>query len=450
MARAAYLTAPLRQSGMPGGVPYIVGNEAAERFSFYGMKAILVVFMTQYLAGPGGASDLLSGPQALSRYHLFSSAVYFTPLLGALLSDVLLGKYRTIMLLSLVYCLGHLALALDATRLGLALGLGLIAVGAGGIKPCVSAHVGDQFGAGNTGLLTKAFGWFYFAINAGSFVSTLLTPWLLARYGPAWAFGVPGVLMALATVIFWLGRRKFVHVPAGGRRFLREALSREGLAAMGRLAVLYAFVAVFWSLYDQTGGAWVLQAESMDRRFLGLSWLSSQVQAVNPLLILLFIPLFSRVLYPALGRVVRLNPLRKIGAGLLLAALSFALSGWIEGRITAGETVSIAWQLLGYVLITAGEVLVSITCLEYSYTQAPRTMKSLLMAFYLLSISAGNLFVSLVNAFILNADGSSRLPGASYYYFFALLMLAVVAIFALVSRHFQERSYIQGVTFDSD
>ena len=428
---------------MPSGVPYIVGNEAAERFSFYGMKAILVVFMTQYLAGSGGAPDLMSGPQALSRYHLFTSAVYFTPLLGALLSDVLLGKYRTIMLLSLVYCLGHLALALDATRLGLALGLGLIAVGAGGIKPCVSAHVGDQFGAGNAGLLTKVFGWFYFAINAGSFVSTLLTPWLLAHCGPAWAFGVPGVLMALATVIFWLGRRKFVHVPAGGRRFLRETLSREGLGAMGRLAVLYAFVAVFWSLYDQTGGAWVLQAESMDRRFLGLSWLSSQVQAVNPLLILLFIPLFNRVIYPALGRVVRLSPLRKIGAGLLLAALSFALSGWIEGRIVAGETVSIAWQLLGYVLITAGEVLVSITCLEYSYTQAPRTMKSLLMAFYLLSISAGNLFVSLINAFILNPDGSSRLPGASYYYFFALLMLAVVAIFALVSRHFHERSYIQ-------
>jgi POT family proton-dependent oligopeptide transporter len=380
----------------------------------------------------------------MSWYHLFTSAVYFTPLLGALLSDILLGKYRTIMLLSLVYCLGHLALALDDTRLGLAIGLSLIAVGAGGIKPCVSAHVGDQFGRLNQHLLSRVFGWFYFAINLGSFVSTLLTPWLLAHYGAAWAFGVPGVLMALATWVFWLGRHKFVHIPPAGKRFIKETLSPEGLRALGRLAVLYIFVAVFWSLYDQTGSAWVLQAERMDRSFLGITWLSSQIQAINPLLILAFIPLFGRVVYPAVERVVKLTPLRKIGAGLLLAALSFWLSGWIEARLVAGDSVNIAWQLFSYVIITAGEILVSITCLEYSYTQAPRSMKSLLMAFYLVSVSAGNLFVSGVNLFIQNADGSSRLPGASYYWFFALLMLGVFGIYLLVSRHFKEQTYIQG------
>ena len=162
-----YLTAPLARSDMPGGIPYIIGNEAAERFSFYGMRAILVVFMTQYLVDSSGTLQAMSEEEAKGWYHLFVSAVYFTPLLGALLSDGLLGKYRTIILLSLFYCAGHAALALDDTRWGLVVGLGLIALGAGGIKPCVSSHLGDQFGRTNQGLLSRAFAWFYFAINLG-------------------------------------------------------------------------------------------------------------------------------------------------------------------------------------------------------------------------------------------------------------------------------------------
>jgi POT family proton-dependent oligopeptide transporter len=211
-----YLRAPQPSRQMPAGIPFIVGNEAAERFSFYGMRAILVVFMTQYLLSSSGAADTMNEEEAKGWFHLFVSAVYITPLLGALISDGLLGKYRTIILLSLVYCLGHLALALDHTRLGLLIGLGLIALGSGGIKPCVSAHLGDQFGCTNAHLLPRAFGWFYFAINLGAFFSILITPWLLQRLGPAWAFSVPGVLMVIATIVFWSGRYRFVHIPPRG------------------------------------------------------------------------------------------------------------------------------------------------------------------------------------------------------------------------------------------
>ena len=126
----------------------------------------------------------------------------------------MLGKYRTILWLSIVYCAGHLVLAMDETRNGLFWGLALIAVGSGGIKPCVSAHVGDQFSKSNAQLLERVFGWFYFSINLGAFTSTLLTPFLLESYGPTYAFGVPGVLMAIATLLFWMGRNKFVHIPA--------------------------------------------------------------------------------------------------------------------------------------------------------------------------------------------------------------------------------------------
>lgn len=437
-----YHTAPLARSGMPAGIPFIVANEAAERFSYYGMRAILVVFMTQYLAGSSGVPDVMSEEEAKGWFHLFAAAVYFTPLLGALLADGLLGKYRTIILLSLVYCAGHFALALDDTRAGLVVGLGLIALGAGGIKPCVSSHLGDQFGQTNAGLLSRAFSWFYFAINLGAFVSSLATPWLLQRYGSAVAFGVPGVLMLLATVIFWSGRYRFVHIPAHGRRFLSETLGRIGLEALGRLGVIYLFVAVFWSLFDQTASSWVLQAQHMDRRIFGTEILPAQIQAANPLLVMLLIPVFSYGVYPAIARVFPLTPLRKICIGLFVAAAAFAIPTALQLVIDNGGKPFIGWQLLAYVVLTSAEVMVSITCLEFSYSQAPRSMKSLVMAFFMLSLSLGNLFTSAVNFLIDVPGGESRLAGVDYFLFFTLLMLVTATLFVAVSRRYQGQVFL--------
>ncbi|YCM45194.1 POT family MFS transporter [Verrucomicrobiaceae bacterium 227] len=406
-----YRSTPTETTGMPGGIPYIITNEAAERFSFYGMRTILVVFMTQYLwlmDGLGGSK--MSETQATAYYHDFVAWVYFTPLLGALLADVFLGKYRTIILLSLVYCAGHAALAFmgvtGSSSWWLFAGLLMITIGSGGIKPCVSAHVGDQFGKGNSHLLTKVYNWFYFSINLGSVISTLMTPWLLKWYGPHWAFGVPGVLMAIATFLFWKGRHKFIHVPPGGMKFFHELTSREGLIAIAKLIPLYVFIAMFWALFDQTGSSWVFQAQDMDRNFLGINWLESQIQAINPLLILTFIPLFTMVLYPSIDKVFKLTPLRKIGMGLFLAAAAFVIVTMTQSWIDAGQQPSVAWQLLAYALITAAEVMVSIVALEFSYTQSPRNMKSMIMAVFLLSVWAGNFLVSGINKAIIVPEAS--------------------------------------------
>jgi proton-dependent oligopeptide transporter, POT family len=434
---------PVSTAKMPGGIPYIIGNEAAERFSFYGMKTILVFFMTQYLMTKGGNADHMSGEQATSWFHLFSSAVYFTPIFGALLADIFWGKYKTILSLSVVYCLGHLALAMDDSRTGLALGLTLIAIGSGGIKPCVSAHVGDQFGEKNQALLPKIFSWFYFSINFGSFFSTLLTPWLLQHYGPHLAFGIPGVLMMLATIAFWMGRNDFVHIPASGTTFLKETFSKEGLAIMGRLTVIYAFIAMFWALFDQTGSSWVLQAEKMDMKFLGITWLPSQMQAINPILVLLLIPICNKWVYPAIDRVFKLTPLRKIGLGFFITVPSFLIPAYAEQLIAAGKTPSIMYQVISYLLITVAEVFVSITALEFSYTQAKNSMKSMVMALFFLSVSLGNLFTSAVNVFIQNADGTTKITGAEYYVFFAAMMLATALVYIPCAMWFKEKTYIQ-------
>lgn len=444
MADSKYLTAPLKTDKMPPGIPFIIGNEAAERFNFYGMRAILVVFMTQYLRDRSGALAPMNENEANQWYHVFLASNYFFPAIGAIVADAFWGKYRTIFWLSLVYCLGSVVLALDGTRLGLTVGLTLIALGAGGIKPCVSSNVGDQFGSDNKHLISSAFGWFYFSVNFGSFFSILLIPWLLKVYGPGLAFGVPAVLMLLATVIFWSGRHKFVHIPPGGKTFLRDTFNREGFAALGRLAIIFAFVAVFWSLWDQSGGEWVLQAQKMDLQFLGITWLASQIQAVNAIMILAFIPIFQYLIYPAISKVFPLTPLRKIGLGLIVTGFSFMVSAWIETQINSGLTPNIGWQMPAYALLSAGEVMVSITALEFAYTQSPRHMKSIVMALYLLSVSAGNAFTALVHWFIANPDGSLKLQGAAYYNFFAALSIGCVALWVFVAKAYKEKTYLQG------
>ncbi len=440
--KTPYRTAPEPSDRMPRGIPYIIGNEAAERYSFYGMRAILVVFMTRFLLNAQGELDVMTDEQAKTWFHAFVFSVYLFPIFGAVLADGFLGKFRTIMALSIVYCLGHLTLALDETRVGLAIGLGLIAVGSGGIKPCVSAHVGDQFGRSNAFLLPRVFGWFYFAINVGALLSILFAEPLLNRFGPSVAFGVPGVLMALATLVFWSGRHVFVHIPPGGLDFLKEVWSREGRLALLKLFVIYAFIAMFWALFDQQGSAWVLQAQRMDRHFI-VDWDPSQAQWLNPALVLLFIPLFNRVIYPALDRVWPLTPLRKIGIGLFLTVPAFLLPAWLEARLDAGENVNIVWQLGCYVIMTAAEILVSITALEFSYTQAPKRMKSLVMGAFFLSVSLGNLFTAAVNLFIQNVDGSSKLEGPDYYLFFAAAMAVTAVLYVPVALVYKEQTYIQ-------
>ena len=119
-----YFDKPIQTKKLPKGIPYIIANEAAERFSFYGMKAILVVYMTQYLHITQGEINL-SEENAKVYFHLFSSAVYFFPVIGALISDIFFGKFKTIIFLSIVYCLGHFVLAVDPSKLGLVIGLSL-------------------------------------------------------------------------------------------------------------------------------------------------------------------------------------------------------------------------------------------------------------------------------------------------------------------------------------
>ena len=197
-----------KKSRFPKSVPFIIGNEAAERFSFYGMRSVLSLFLVKQFFEPQGFSTDIANAKANKLHHLFVMVAYALPFVGGMIADWYTGKYKLILYVSIVYCIGHLMLAtFDGGLSGFELGLLVVAIGAGGIKSCVSANVGDQFDATNQDLLSKVYGWFYFSINAGSMISTIAIPWTYDHFGPKWAFGIPGLLMALATIIFFSGRK---------------------------------------------------------------------------------------------------------------------------------------------------------------------------------------------------------------------------------------------------
>ena len=518
--------------GWPRGVPYIIGNEGCERFSYYGMKAILFVYLSQLFTAQG-STGVDAEQHATAVVHTFVAGVYALPMVGALIADRLLGKYRTILWLSLFYCLGHACLALfEHDFNGFGAGLVLISIGAGGIKPCVSAHVGDQFGRANFGRVERVYQGFYFIINLGALLSTLIIPWVKTRWGFGVAFALPGVLMGMATFAFWMGRHVFVHVPPrpGGKLGLLDVLSgallfasialpmfgsqlSQGYAALavwerlslslfsvvlglsvflyrnhlspddGFLAVLwfslreklagrapsgdlfaaararfgeeaaegppavlrmisvFAMVSIFWALFDQNSSSWTAQAREMDRSFslLGMQFelLPEQISAANPALVMLLVPLMSYAVYPAIEKLgLVMTPLRRMSAGMFLASLSFVIVALAQARLDAGARVHIGVQLLAFVVLTTAEVMVSVTGLEFAYTQAPRRMKSLLMGFWLLAVSLGNLLVALLSRF-------EKLPRVQFFWVFAALMLVAAALFALRAAFYRYRTYTQ-------
>jgi proton-dependent oligopeptide transporter, POT family len=173
--------------------------------------------------------------------------------------------------------------------------------------------------------------------------------------------------------------------------------------------------------------------------------LPEQVQVANPLLILALVPLFNYLIYPAVHRFFPLTPLRKIGIGLFLISASFLVIWWIQARIDQGAKPSVAWQLLAYVLLTSSEVMVSVTGLEFSYTQAPKKMKSIVMATWLFTIALGNQFTAILNFLIPSLSNLGiDLKHAAYFRFFTLLMFFTAVLFVFFARFYRGKTYLQG------
>ncbi|MBC6989034.1 POT family MFS transporter [Hymenobacter sp. BT491] len=442
-------TLPAQPGTFPKAVPFIVGNEVAERFSYYGMRAILPTFLVAQFYNPAHSPglDALAEARANDLVHSFVALGYAMPVLGALLADWVLGKYRVILYVSLLYCVGHVLLAAYATDLqGFRVGLLVVAVSMGGIKSSVTANLGDQFNRSNAHLLPKAYGWFQLAIDVGAAVSTAFVPILYARFGAAVAFGVPGILMAVAALTFWLGRHRYVRVPPTG--FVRGIQltfgHAEGRAALVRVGLIFAFIPVVWALYDQSVSEWVLQAAHLNRQLWpGFTPLPEQLQILGIVFGIGLNPLLTYRVYPGLARLgIRMTPLRRIGAGMVIVAVALAVVAGIQHSLDTGGSPSVWWQVLAYFIVAGGTLMVAVTGLEYAYTQASESMKSLMTALWLLTIAAGNFFLALMNNSIVSGGFFARFQGANYYWFFVGLMAVNVTLFAVVAYFIKEKTYL--------
>jgi POT family proton-dependent oligopeptide transporter len=439
---------------MPPQVKYIIGNEACERFSYYGMSTIVVPFLTDNMH--------LAEHEATFRYHLFVAGAYFMPLIGAFLADRYFGRFLIIMTLSVAYVLGHGWIAAQPTLDGLTIGMFLIAVGAGGIKPNVSAFAGDQFDEKDSERIERMYGYFYMAINVGSVVSIYLTPWLLAKHGADVAFGVPGVLMALALFIFWLGRKTYRRAPptgpnpngffrilfyalthqkerTSGKRFLDVARGQfpdeaiDGVRAVAGIAKVFAMCVIWWGLWNQQSSTWTLQAEHMDLTVFGHTFEAAQIQDLNAVFVILAIPLLIWGPYAWFERAgIKPTPVRRMKVGMFIMVLAFAGAALIEHVLATGSKPNVAWQIPQYIFLSVSEVLISATALEFAYKQAPKSMKSIIMGIWFLTISLGNLmtaYIAKLNTF----------TGATFYWFFAGLMLASSFVFLWITAGYREK-----------
>ncbi|KAM7129163.1 solute carrier family 15 member 1 [Ciconia maguari] len=372
--------------GYPLSIFFIIINEFCERFSYYGMRAVLVLYFKYFLQWDDNLSTAI--------YHTFVALCYLTPILGALVADSWLGKFKTIVSLSIVYTIGQAIMSVssindltdhnrdgspDNVSVHIALsmiGLILIALGTGGIKPCVSAFGGDQFEDDQEKQRTRFFSIFYLSINAGSLLSTIITPILRAqecgihtkqRCYPL-AFGVPAALMALSLVVFITGSSMYKKVQPQGNIMIqvskcigfaiknrfqhrsKEFPKREHwldwasekydkrLIAQTKMVLkvlfLYIPLPMFWALFDQQGSRWTLQATTMDGNFGAIQIQPDQMQTVNPILIVIMVPVVDAVVYPLIKKCkINFTPLRKITVGMFLASLAFVAAALVQVQI---------------------------------------------------------------------------------------------------------------------
>ena len=438
---------------LPPQAKYIVGNEACERFSYYGVRSILTAYIAMLFVRAGAEPGPAEKATAKTIVHLWVFATYFLPLVGAWIADRLWGRYRTILWLSLAYCVGHALLALgEGTKWGLYAGLAFLAIGSGGIKPCVSAFVGDQFQGGREHQLTRIYNLFYWSINFGAFFAFAFIPDLKAKAGYSWAFGIPGIAMGVATLIFWLGSRTFVKVPPSrGQQPLAPAVRAENRRILWRIASVFAPVIIFWALYDQQNTTWEQQGEQLvpcviPLHFWNYTLNGETMQTLNAIFILIFIPLFTYIIYPWLERRGKNPPLLwRMAFGMGIIAIAFAAAALLQSRIESGEKLSVLWQAGQYALLTFAEVLVSTTGLEFAFRNAPAALKSTIMSLWLLAVSFGNLLTALITSLNRHTDAAT---GKSVAYlgpvqemvFYIVLVIAATCAFVAIAKRFDRQT----------
>jgi POT family proton-dependent oligopeptide transporter len=483
----------------PAGLYFFFWGEFAERSSYYGMRAILMMYMTKALMMPDA--------KAAPIYAGFKSACYFLPLLGGYIADRWLGRYWTIVGFAVPYVLGHFVLGIP-TNTTLFIALALLAMGSGVIKPNISTLMGETYDdkrPGQLGLRSAAFLWFYFSINIGALISQVALPevrqnYILSHLSPELleqanqllqegkdispvvptpllqeAYGVtfqfPAWLMVASLLIFALGKPFYSHRKLE-HRVLTPEERRLQWKTLASLFGIFALVVLFWFGYEHNDSLWVsFIANYVDLKvpLLDKTIAPDQLQFLNALFVLILIPTFNFLIARFDPQVRVATPMRKVLVGFFLTAAAVGIMS-VAGFLVQGHTktemqgeklveiatvkVSVLWPALAYIVLTFGEVLVYGTMLEIAYAAAPKSMKGMVTACFLLTNTLAN-WINMVWTPMyggsLTDEAAKRgplLPG-QFYGITALVTLAAGVAFIFIGRQFarnQAEADAAGVT----
>jgi dipeptide/tripeptide permease len=416
----------------PVGFWFFFWGEFAERCCYYGMRAILLLYMIDRLGIDEGYANMYMS--------YFIAGCYLLPLVGGFIADNFLGKYWTIVCFSVPYVVGQLILGVE-NKYFLVLSLGLLAMGSGVIKPNISTLMGltyDQQRPGRDKLRSDAFALFYGSINIGAALSSFIMPWIRDHYGYQIAFLFPAALMAMALLIFAAGK-PFYAKETLQRKKLTPEDRHERFVVFRRIIGLFIVVTFFWSVFDQAASTWTLFArDCLDLNVFGMKLAPDQIQSLNPVLIIILLPPITLLWHLLANLGIRLRPTDKMLIGFVLTGITMLIMSIAGYRFAEVGRVSILWEVIPYILITVAEICISVVGLELAFTAAPNSMKSFVTACWLLTVFFGNF----INAQITPLYGAAipgtdfKLTPGPYFGLFALLMIPVTLAFIFVSRRF--------------
>ncbi len=414
-------SAPGDLLGHPRGLAFLFATEMWERFSYYGMRALLVLYMVKYLLAPEHA-DTVIGLDALKRvfdgmfgqlgtqplashiYGLYTGLVYFTPLIGGIVADRWLGQHRTILIGAALMAVGHFMMAFEPLFL---IALTVLILGNGAFKPNMSAQVGGLYAPGDH-RRDRAYSIFYVGINLGAFLAPLVAGTLGEDVGWHYGFGAAGVGMTIGLLVYSYALWSHSLPPdelhkVRASRAMQQPLDRAEWQAVLALIALFLPVTLFWATYEQQGNTIALWADDHTNRSINLLIWYGEIpttwfQAFNPFMIFAFTPLVIALWAWQARRGSEPSTVTKMAIGCLLCALSYVIMAGAAWE-AAGDEASWLWLFAYFVVITTGELYLSPIGLSLVSKIAPVRMVSMLMGLWLATSFIGNFLAGYLGGF---------------------------------------------------
>ena len=405
----------------PSGLYVLFFTEMWERFSYYGMRSLLVYYMIKHLQ--------FTQERSSEIYGLYTGFVYFTPLFGGMLADRLFGQRRTVILGGVLMAIGHFLMAFESLFF---FALIFLILGNGAFKPNISTQVGALYPVGDH-RRDRAFSIFYMGINLGAFFSPLICGTLGEKVGYPWGFGAAGVGMVIGLLVYLWGQKHLapdliMQKKGSIEQRSSEPMTREDWLKIGAIFVMMALSIVFWSVYEQQGNTMALWADAnTDRMILGWEMPASWFQSFNPLMIFILVPVLNMFWGWQDRHGKEPSSVAKMGIGCILLAVAFLVLIPPARELAVSPKASLWWLTVCAFVLTIGEVYLSPIGLSLVTKIAPARIVSMMMGVWFLSSFFGNYLSGYLGSYW------EKMPKENFFLLmFALSFATSLAFFALL------------------